>query len=124
MPTLRILLDNNVPVQLIPLLRPNEAIYASKLGWGALSNGDLIRSAHAAAFEVIVTCDHHIQHQQNLSGRPLAFVVLGTTHRGTILDNCDMVSKAVNAARPGTFTVVPLPRPPRRRRPFNPSPES
>jgi hypothetical protein len=40
----RILLDNNVPIHLIPLLRPHEGVHASTVGWAALSNGDLIRA--------------------------------------------------------------------------------
>ena len=33
MPIIRSLLDNHVPIRLIPLLRPHEAMHASKVGW-------------------------------------------------------------------------------------------
>jgi hypothetical protein len=49
MPTCRILLDNNVPLPLNALLRPPEAVHASRIGLPAVSNGELIRSAHAPA---------------------------------------------------------------------------
>lgn len=124
MPITRLLLDNNVSRHLVRLLRPHEAIHAATLGWAALSNGDLIRAAQAEGFSVIITCDQNIQHQQSLKGRPLAFVVLTTTHWPTILDNIAALLAAVEAATPGSFATVTLPTPPRRRRPYNPSSES
>jgi predicted nuclease of predicted toxin-antitoxin system len=99
MPITRLLLDNNVSRHLVRPLRPHEAIHAATLGWAALSNGDLIRAAQAEGFSVIITCDQNIQHQQSLKGRPLAFVVLTTTHWPTILDNIAALLAAVEAAK-------------------------
>ncbi len=120
MPTHLLLLDNNVPIQLIPLLRPHEATHASTAGWAALSNGNLIREAHRAEFTAIVTCDQNIQHQQNLAGYALAFVVLTTTHWATIRDNVAGLLAAIEAATPGSYATVNLPRPTLRRRPYLP----
>ena len=50
MPGNRILLDNNVPRHLIPLLRPREATHAAAIGWATLGNGELVRAAHADGF--------------------------------------------------------------------------
>jgi hypothetical protein len=115
MPGNRILLDNNVPRHLIPLLRPREATHAAAIGWATLGNGELIGAAHADGFAVMITCDQNIEHQQNLSGQPLAFVVLTTTHWATIRDNIGDVLAAVEAATPGSFAIVSLPKPARRR---------
>ena len=121
MPINRILLDHNVSSRLIRHLRPHEAVHASHIGLAAVSNGDLIRAANQAGFTLMLTCDQNIQYQQNLAGRPLAFVVLSTTRLDSILDHLDQVLAAIDAAVPGSFTAVTLPRPPRRRRPFSPS---
>ena len=115
MPNIRLLLDNNIPIQLVPLLRPHEAVHASRMGWAALSNGDLIHAAQEAGFAAMMTCDRNIAHQQNLSARSLAFIVLTTTHWPTIRDNLALVIEAVDQSGPGLYVVVPLPRPVRRR---------
>jgi hypothetical protein len=120
MPNTRILLDNNVPVHLIPLLRPHEAIHAAAMGWAAVRNGDLIRAAQQAGFAAMITCDQNIQHQQRLAGQPLAFFVLTTTHWPTIRDNLSLITDAVDRIIPGGYVTLTLPRPPRVRRPYPP----
>lgn len=46
-------------------------------GWEELENGELLKQAEAAGFEVLVTTDKNIRYQQNLKGRKIAIVVLG-----------------------------------------------
>jgi hypothetical protein len=41
-----------------------------------LGNGELLRRAAAAAFDIFVTADQNLQFQQNLAGSPLGVVVL------------------------------------------------
>ena len=43
-----------------------------------LSNGELLMEAEAAEFEVFVTCDQNIFHQQDRARRQIALIVLGT----------------------------------------------
>ena len=45
-------------------------------GWEELANGELIDVAEQAGFEVMVTTDKNIRHQQNLKARNIALVVL------------------------------------------------
>jgi hypothetical protein len=128
MPNIRILLDNNVPINIIPLLRPHEVVHAStmgwaaisNMGWAAISNGDLIRAAQTAGLAAIITCDQNIQHQQRVVGQPLAFFVLTTTHWPTIRDNLSLLTGAIDQMDPGGYVTVTLPRPPRVRRPYPP----
>lgn len=53
------LLDKNVPVQLVDLLRKLgiESLNADQEGWGALTNGDLVSHAAAAGITCILTRD-------------------------------------------------------------------
>jgi hypothetical protein len=124
MPTHRILLDNNVPVHLISLLHPHVAVHAAGVGWAALQNGDLIRVARRAGYGAIITCDRNMKHQQNLATETLAFIVLTTTHWPTIRDNVPRIAEALARIAPGSYEVVYLPKPPRRRRPFSPQPKA
>jgi hypothetical protein len=53
---------------------------AQSKGWDTLSNGALLNAAEAAGFELRLTTNRRIRHQQNLQARRVAIVVLtGTT---------------------------------------------
>jgi uncharacterized protein DUF5615 len=75
----RVLFDQGVPVPLREHLRGHDVRTAFDLGWSQLSNGELLARAEKE-FDVLVTTDRNLQHQQNLSGRRLAILVLPTTN--------------------------------------------
>lgn len=45
------------------------------MGWEAKKNGELLKLV-ANEFEVFLTVDQNLQHQQNLASSPLRFIVL------------------------------------------------
>lgn len=49
---------------------------AADRGWDRLANGDLLDSAERDGFEILITTDRSMRHQQNLSSRRLAIIVL------------------------------------------------
>ena len=49
---------------------------SAERGWELLENGELLRKAEEAGYEIIVTTHQSMRFQQNLSGRNLAIVVL------------------------------------------------
>jgi hypothetical protein len=52
---------------------------AYERGWSMLENSDLLDAAEREGFEVLVTTDRNLRHQQDLSARSIAIVVLTTT---------------------------------------------
>jgi hypothetical protein len=74
-----------------------------------LENGELLRQAEAAGFEVLVTTDKNLSYQQNLEGRKLAIVVLGLGRWSLIKRYVARVAEAVHAAPPGSFAKVEIP---------------
>jgi len=64
---LRILFDNSTPRGLASALRPHSVVEARALGWDRLTNGELLRAAEGAGFEVLVIADQTIWYQQNLA---------------------------------------------------------
>jgi predicted nuclease of predicted toxin-antitoxin system len=72
---LKIFLDHCVPKRLLRLLSGHEVKTAYEMGWAAKKNGELLKLV-ANDFEVFVTVDRNLQHQQNLATSPLRFVVL------------------------------------------------
>jgi len=84
-------------------------VEAIERGWDRLANGELIAAAESAGFDVLLTTDKNMRYQQNLSGRKIAFVVLGNQQWPVVRRYTDRVASAVNAATPGSFTTVEIP---------------
>ena len=74
----RVLFDKNVPYPLKRFLNGFQVQTAEDEGWGQIENGALIAHAEAAGYQILVTCDQNIQYQQNLNGRKISMVVLGS----------------------------------------------
>jgi hypothetical protein len=104
-----ILFDNGTPAPLRYALRGHVVVEAVERGWDRFVNGQLIAAAEAAGFDLLLTTDKNIRHQQNLAGRKIAFVVLGNQQWPTLRRYVDRVVDAVNAATPGSFTEVDIP---------------
>ncbi len=74
-----------------------------------MKNGELLAAAQAAGFEVLLTTDMNLKHQQNLASSALAVVVLSTTSWPRIQAAADIVERAVAAAEAGSLTEVAIP---------------
>lgn len=72
----RVLLDENVPRQLARELPGHQVTTVAAEGWSGVLNGELLRRAEAAGFEVFVTADRNLECQQTLTGRAFGVVVL------------------------------------------------
>jgi len=105
----RVLFDQGTPVPLRDALFGHEVDTAYERGWSTLRNGDLLRTAEADAFDVLVTTDTNLKYQQNLSHRTLAIVVLSTTSWPRIRSGLEAVAQAVGAATPGSYVEVEIP---------------
>lgn len=103
---MKTLFDQGTPVPLRHLLADRQIATAHELGWSELSNGEFLSAAVAAGFEVIVTTDKNIRHQQSLAGFESAIVVLPTTNWVAIRRHSTKVAEAVAAALPGTLVEI------------------
>jgi len=72
---MKVLLDENLDWRLERHLTGHTVTSISKVGWAGIKNGELLRRADGA-FDVLVTMDKGIYHQQNLSQLKLAIVAL------------------------------------------------
>ena len=105
-----VLFDNGTPRTLARYLIDHHTVTeARSRGWAELENGDLLREAEAAGFEVLVTTDKNISYQQNLSGRIIAIVVLGNGRWSLIEPYVSQVVEAVNGSKPGRYVEVEIP---------------
>lgn len=104
-----VLFDQATPVPLRPFFKGHKVATAFQRGWDKLKNGDLLKAAQEAGFEVLVTPDKNIQFQQNLMNYTIAIVVLGNPQWPVLRHHVDRVVTAVNAAKPGTYCEVEIP---------------
>lgn len=83
---------------------------AAEQGWSTLLNGELLRAAEQAGFEVFLTTDTSIPFQQNLKNRTLAVVALSQNRWELIRTVLPQIVAAIETAQPGTCSVVMIPR--------------
>lgn len=74
-----------------------------------IENGELLKAAEAANFDVLVTSDQNIRYQQNLKGRKLAIVVLGSNVWSIVRRHSAALANQVTAARPGIIAFIEMP---------------
>ena len=106
---MRVLFDQGTPVPIRRALAPHSVKTAREQGWSTLSNGDLLGAAEEGGFELLLTTDTSFPHQHNLKGRKLAVVILTRNKWSLVRTVLPQIVTAVNAAKPGTFTLVEIP---------------
>ena len=114
---MRIVFDKNVPVGVRRFLSKHEVHSFVEMQWHPqLENGELLNAAEAAGLDAMVTSDQNIRHQQNLTCRKFALVVLGSNIWPVVRDHRAAIAAKVGAATPGSYEFIELPLPPKRRR--------
>ncbi len=74
---MRVLLDEHLPHRLRRLFAPDvEAITVAYLGWKGRRNGDLLRATQDEGFDVLVTMDQGLPHQQDLRDIRIGILLL------------------------------------------------
>lgn len=113
---MRILFDKNVPIGVRRFLTRHGVSTFEQTGWPVqLENGKLLTAAEEAGFEVMVTSDRNIRCQQNLTGRKVALVVLGSNIWPLVRDHAAEITASVDAAIPGSYQFIEIPLPPKAR---------
>ena len=104
-----VLFDNGTPRGVASALPGHIVEEARSHGWDTLRNGELLDAAEAAGFDVLLTTDRNIRHQQNLASRRIAIVVLSKGRWRLIRNALPAIAAAVAGAAPGTFVEVEIP---------------
>ena len=104
---MKIIFDQGVPVPLRRHLSEHVVNTAYEPGWHTLDNGDLLDEVEAAGYEVLITTDKNIQHQQNLANRTFAVLILPSPRWPTIEWRAVEILEALNEMAPGAFVELP-----------------
>src|SRR5260370_18710701 len=100
------------PARHVPIrsfLESHTVSTAAHEGWDCLQNGELLKAAEAAGFDVLVTTDKNMRYQQNLADRKIAIIVLGKQQWPEVRPHVHLVVAAVNAATRGIYVEVEIP---------------
>ena len=105
---MRILFDHGTPRPLRNYLAQHEVDTAAQQGWSDLSNGELLDQAEREAYNLLITTDQNMRHQQNLRGRRLAVVVLLSNRWPRIRLRTEDIQNALEEIQPGEWIEVPI----------------
>src|SRR5271169_5605508 len=97
-----ILFDHGTPSGIAASLSGREVTEAIARGWDRISNGERLRVAEFAGFDLLLTTDNRIRYQQNLTGRKIAIVVLGNSTWRVVRLYLERIALTVNAATPAS----------------------
>lgn len=104
---MKVLIDECLPRALKRLFTGHDCRTVWELGWSGKKNGDLLSVAELE-FDVLVTIDQGIQHQQNLAGCRIAILILGA-QSNQIEDLAPLIPAALAALRsigPGDVATI------------------
>ena len=82
---------------------------AREKGWAELNNGNLLDRAEREGYELLVTADQSMRHQQNLGRRQLAIVVLLSNRWLDVELRIEDIRAALGGIQPGEVREVPIP---------------
>ena len=106
---MRILLDENLDWRLGRYLADHQVKSVPLLGWAGIQNGELLKKAVEEGFEVLVTMDSNMVHQQNIGHHAIAVIAL-RAKSNRLDDTCPLMAllqKLLPTAKRGTVTFVP-----------------
>jgi hypothetical protein len=76
------------------------------MGWGGISNGDLLDKVEREGFKVFIVADKNLRYQQNLSSRRIAILELWTNHRPTLEKHFTEIRTAVEKLSAGEYFIL------------------
>lgn len=105
---MKILFDQGTPAPLRRYLTGHIVTTAYEQGWTDLSNGELLKAAEEAGYQLFITTDQNLRYQQNLSERSLAIVVLLSTSWPRISLHVDEILRIINAVGSGDYAEISI----------------
>jgi len=104
---MKLLLDECTPHVLKRLLTGFEITTVQDLGWTGTKNGALLQLAEQH-FDVLITSDQNLKHQQNLANRQLAIIQLPTNKVPLVTRLAPKIQDALSVIQTGEFIEITL----------------
>ena len=106
---MKILLDECLPVDFRHSFSNHDVHSAQWAGLKSTKNGELLRAAEFAGYDVLLTVDQGIPYQQNATGRKLSIILLRsrTNQIEDLLPLVDRILKTLEIIEPGEAVAIP-----------------
>lgn len=75
---MKLLLDENLPLQLKEDFREHQVFTVRDQGWLGKENGELLNEMLLNGFDVLITADKNLKNQQNLNKYPISILILSS----------------------------------------------
>jgi hypothetical protein len=107
----KVLFDHCVDRRFRRLLPGHEILTTQEMGWASYKNGTLLSAAEGDGFAMLLTVDRNIQHQQNMTGRTIAILVMvaSSNRLEDMTPLAPTVLTTLAALQPGQIVTVSLP---------------
>lgn len=102
---MKIIIDECVPHIVKKLLPEREIKTVQEMGWAGTKNGELLDLVEAD-FEVFITSDKNLFFQQNISDRPLAFLLLPSNQVPIVESLIPQIDEALEGIKPHDFVEL------------------
>ena len=105
---MRILLDESVPRSLKPEFADHDVTTVPEAGWCGKKNGELLAAMADENYEVLLTVDQNLEHQQNLNKLQVAIIVMvaRSNRKADLLPLMPAVRQALELIRKGTLRRI------------------
>ena len=100
---MRILFDQGVPLPLKGWLTSHDVETARQRGWSELLNGELLAAAQGTGFDLFITTDQNLRHQQDLSRFAIAVLVLMVANWPAVEPFASEIAGAVDKVQPRQY---------------------
>lgn len=106
---MKILLDECLPLDFRHRFPMHEAHTVQWAGFKGMKNGELLRSAEIAGYDVLLTIDQGIPYQQGSGGRRLSIILLRcrTNQIEDLLPLTGAILQAMETIQPGQTIAIP-----------------
>ncbi len=106
---MKIILDESAPQKLRLLIDSRHLVETTWYrGWSGLKNGALLAEAGNAGFDLFITADQEICHQQNLDGRRISLLVLSTNNWSVVREQMNRIADAIESVTAGCYVFVDI----------------
>jgi len=102
---MKIIIDECVPSIVKRGLPERGIVSVQDAGWAGVKNGELMKLV-SAAFDVFITSDKNLRHQQNLSALDLAIILLPSNQVPVVKALLSEIDNALSKIDPGVFVEI------------------
>ena len=105
---MHILLDECLPRKFGLWLAGHNVRSVQTEGWSGIKNGELLKRASGANFNVFITMDRNLPYQQSLRGLSIAVIVLAARSNdlADLTPLAEFTMEALSRIQPGEITII------------------